>query len=259
MNRTSRLHALCIILFCMYLPLAACNGNGRSSVHSGPAVLPPAAPESSANRPPVLDPIGNKVINKGETLQFTVTGSDPDGDRLTYSASNLPAGASFDCATRRFTWTPDYGQTGNFAGIHFEVSDGEWIISEEILITIHSINPLPPLEVDIDIVPEDVNNKIDLKRMQHIPVAILSAPDFFAPSEVDRTTLTFGATGDEASLKSCQLRVKDVDGDGLNDLECTFNQKATGFQCGDTEGILKGKTVSGRSFEVRQAIITRCN
>jgi hypothetical protein len=130
------------------------------------------------------------------------------------------------------------------------------------LITIILVNPPPPLAVKIDIVPGDGNNEIDLKRMQHIPVAILSATNFYAPAEVDRTTVTFGATGDEASLRSCSPKAKDVNGDGLNDLECTFyykNKTVSGFQCGDGEGILKGKTVSGRSFEVKQAIvITGC-
>ncbi len=40
--------------------------------------------------PPVLDPIGPKTVNEGAWLTFTVSGSDQDGDVLTYSATGLP-------------------------------------------------------------------------------------------------------------------------------------------------------------------------
>lgn len=87
-----------------------------------------------ANRPPVLDPIGNKTAPKNALLQFTVTASDPDGNPLVYSASNLPAGASFNAATRTFSWTP--AAAGTFPGIRFEVSDGSLTDSEDIAITV---------------------------------------------------------------------------------------------------------------------------
>jgi len=67
----------------------------------------------------------DKSVNEGELLQFTISASDPDGDSLIYSASNLPQGASFDPDTQTFSWTPDYGQSGVYPNIRFEVSDGE--------------------------------------------------------------------------------------------------------------------------------------
>ena len=97
------------------------------------------------NRPPVLNPIGNKTVGEGETLQFTVVANDPDGDALTYSASNLPTGATFDPATQTFIWTPGYAEAGNYTGIHFEVSDGLLIDSEDIVVTVNAANPLPDL------------------------------------------------------------------------------------------------------------------
>jgi hypothetical protein len=58
------------------------------------------------NRPPVLDPIGDRVVWDGETLKFTIFATDPDGDSLSYSAGNLPPGAVFDAYTHTFSWTP---------------------------------------------------------------------------------------------------------------------------------------------------------
>ena len=68
----------------------------------------------------MLDPIGSKSVAEGATLTFTVTATDPNGDALTCSASNLPAGASFNPATQTFTWTPAYGQAGNFPNVPVE-------------------------------------------------------------------------------------------------------------------------------------------
>lgn len=70
------------------------------------------------------------------------------------------------------------------------------------------------------------------------------------PTIVDRSSLTFGVTGDEDSLARkgkgvLQCAVEDVNGDGLLDLVCHFNTQETGFQVGDTAGILRGLTVTG--------------
>ncbi len=85
-----------------------------------------------ANRPPVIDPIENKTVNVAETLIFSVSGSDPDGDPLTFAVSPqpLPANASFDPATRVFTFTPNQTQAGSL-GLSFTVTDGRGGIASE--------------------------------------------------------------------------------------------------------------------------------
>jgi hypothetical protein len=76
-----------------------------------------------ANRPPALDPVGNRTVAIGATLTFTLTGSDPDGDPLTFSAGPLPANATFNASTRTFTFAPAPDQVGT-ATATFSVSDG---------------------------------------------------------------------------------------------------------------------------------------
>jgi hypothetical protein len=91
----------------------------------------------------VLDAIGNKAINEAERLAFTVTATDPDGNGLTFSAGDLPPGAVFDLATQIFSWTPDYGQSGNFPNVRFTVTDdGEPPASDSESITI-TVNEAP--------------------------------------------------------------------------------------------------------------------
>ena len=103
--------------------------------------------------------------------------------------------------------------------------------------------------VDIDIKPSSDPNSINTNSNGTIPVAILSTGDFDAPNEVDKTSLTFGRTGDEQSLAKCPKSAEDVNDDGLQDLVCHFKTREAGFQMGDTKGILKGETVDGRTIE----------
>jgi hypothetical protein len=78
-----------------------------------------------------------------------------------------------------------------------------------------------------------------------IDVAILSSASLDAPAQVDTSSLTFGHTGSELSLVSCRSNLLDVNGDGLNDLICSFTVRAGGFTPGDTRAVLHGKTLSG--------------
>ncbi len=97
------------------------------------------------NQPPVLNAIGSKAINESALLAFTVSGSDPDGDVLTYSASNLPDGAGFDPISQTFSWTPTYDQSG-LHSIMFAVSDGSLSASETVAIMVNNVNRAPVLD-----------------------------------------------------------------------------------------------------------------
>ncbi len=100
---------------------------------------------NNTNRPPVLDEIDDQTIDAGQTLTFTVTASDPDGDTLTLTADPLPAGAAF--ANGLFEWTPDYDQAGTYT-VNFTASDGTLEDSQNvsITITVNSINQPPVLD-----------------------------------------------------------------------------------------------------------------
>jgi PKD repeat protein len=113
--------------------------------------------------------------------------------------------------------------------------------------------PSPPETIEIDIMPEDDSNVIEISNKgwlspEVIPVAILSDASFDA-SGLDTDTITFGRTGNEASLVNCDKELRDVNGDGYRDLVCHFEARQTGFRIGDDEGILRGMTTDGRLME----------
>ena len=83
-------------------------------------------------------------------------------------------------------------------------------------------DPIAPVLVSIDIKPGSYPNSINPKSKGKIPVAILSTEGFDAPNQIVPNSLTFGATGDEASLAFCNPKGKDINGDGSEDLVCHF-------------------------------------
>lgn len=103
-----------------------------------------------ANRPPVLAAIGNKTVAEGDTLTFIVNAVDPDeGQVLTFSSGNLPTGASFNAATRTFSWTPTPEQVANYPNVLFKVTDNgvpPASDSETITITVGDVNRPPVLD-----------------------------------------------------------------------------------------------------------------
>jgi len=100
------------------------------------------------NQAPVLTPIGTKSVNEGEELAFTILATDADGDPLTYNASNLPTGATFNPTTRQFVWIPNYSGSSNIRvfSVTFNVSDGVEEDSEQVTINVTPVNRPPVLE-----------------------------------------------------------------------------------------------------------------
>lgn len=116
----------------------------------------------STTTPPFLNPIGNKTVNEGEQLQFTITASDPDNDTLTYSAANLPPGASFNAQTRTFSWTPTFNQEGNYENIEFTVTNNGTPIeldTELITINVGNVNRAPEFDT---VSPKEILENVQL-------------------------------------------------------------------------------------------------
>ncbi len=87
---------------------------------------------TSLNFRPILNGIGSRRVAVGDPVTFTLEAFDRDSDdTLTFSAAGLPSGATFNPATRRFSWTPSTIGTYH---ITFTVSDGDQTDSERVTI-----------------------------------------------------------------------------------------------------------------------------
>jgi len=115
---------------------------------------------------------------------------------------------------------------------------------QEVAQSLYEFAEISPVSIDIQ--PGSSPNIINAKIRGKIPVAILSTAQFDAVAQLNQGSLTFGRMGVEMSLASCNST--DVNGDGLLDLVCHFNTQQSGFQSGDTQGILRGSMIDGTSI-----------
>lgn len=108
----------------------------------------------------------------------------------------------------------------------------------------------PMLHVSIEVKPGSREPApVNPKSKGKVPVALLSQPDF-RPLEVDRASLKYGATGKEATLSHCNKEGRDVNGDGVPDLVCHFENEYANFDDDSTEGVLTGQ-IGGKPLEGR--------
>ncbi|HDR14303.1 MAG TPA: hypothetical protein ENN79_02220, partial [Desulfobacteraceae bacterium] len=96
----------------------------------------------AANSAPMLLPVGAKTVAEGDDLTFTIRGTDPDGDAVSYRAVSLPRGATFDILTGVFFWTPGFTQAGTHK-VRFTATDGMKSSSEDVTITVTNTNRAP--------------------------------------------------------------------------------------------------------------------
>src|SRR5205807_1204351 len=69
---------------------------------------------------------GNQTVIAGTWINFTITAASMNvGDAVSFSATGLPAGASFSPITGVFSWKPDASQIGSYT-IVFAATDSSY-------------------------------------------------------------------------------------------------------------------------------------
>lgn len=116
------------------------------------------------NEIPVFSPIQPKTVEAGTSVTFSVYATDADGDALTYNASVLPEGASFDALTGQFGWTPKV--PGSY-GVTFNVYDARGAAAS-MTVDINVVDTISPL---LDVVLDKTvlwspNQKLDTVTAQ---------------------------------------------------------------------------------------------
>ncbi|PSF27638.1 hypothetical protein C7H19_24930, partial [Aphanothece hegewaldii CCALA 016] len=102
---------------------------------------------NNVNRAPSLT-VSQKIVALGETLNFALLGSDLDGDTLTYSATNLPFGATLNPQTGVINFQPTPGLEGEYL-VSYRVSDGLKTTEKNNLLKVETTPTLPSVIVDL--------------------------------------------------------------------------------------------------------------
>ncbi len=151
------------------------------------------------NHPPLWPPSESYVVGEGERFEFFAQASDPDGDPLIYTASELPDGGHFASALTEegiaawFQWTPRYDQAGDYRILLTATDSKGEHASQTTIIRVQNVNQPP-------VIPQTLS----LKRNDQ-PFTINLGSDGTAIVSLDKgDTLYF------------TLAVSDPDGDPIN-------------------------------------------
>ena len=129
------------------------------------------------NMPPVITPIGNKTINRGDVLKFKVKATDPDNDAIRYYATGMPRGSHLNPKTGKFAWIPTIHQAGVFK-VTFTAIDTKGNRSNPVTMTI-TVPNRPPILSPIG------NKTIKAGQLLHFKI---TAND---PNRIDNPLLRF--------------------------------------------------------------------
>lgn len=98
------------------------------------------------NRPPFIASITAQQVDEVKVLSFKLNAADADVEddgKVTIKATNIPEGAAFQEATKTFTWTPTYEQSGDFTAV-FTATDGAGATDElSVPVKVMNINRPP--------------------------------------------------------------------------------------------------------------------
>jgi len=104
-----------VLLAMSMLALTACGSGGEDSADA----------VTGGNLPPIIAGTPVTTLAAGSFYSFTPTAGDPDGDALSFNASNVPAWASFNKSTGALTGTPSEANVGMTGMITIEVTDSK--------------------------------------------------------------------------------------------------------------------------------------
>ena len=98
----------------------------------------------NTNRPPVVNPVANQSSAEGASVSLQMSGSDPDGQALSWSANNLPANLQIHPQTGLISGTLTFTSSGNYVVTVF-ASDGAQSGSESFNFQVTEGNRAPEL------------------------------------------------------------------------------------------------------------------
>lgn len=119
-------HALRVFraaLLAAAIVLTGCGGGGDGG-NTGTSSTPQTSPPPASNSAPTIGGKPGTSVQVGQRYSFQPTASDPNGDELHFSASNLPSWATLDADSGRLTGQPSDGDVGTYSNIVITVSDG---------------------------------------------------------------------------------------------------------------------------------------
>ena len=166
----------------------------------------------SANNPPVVSsPLGEVTTDEGVALNLDANNvfTDPDGDTLVLSATDLPGWASFDPSTGVFSGTPDNGDVGSTV-VTLTADDQNGATTDHMFtITVNDVNTFAVNLTDqvFRISPTAANGSV-------VGTLVATDPD---PSDTISYSITGGDDAGLFDINSATGEITVADSTGLTD------------------------------------------
>lgn len=169
----------------------------------------------------------------GDYLNVLLVAPQNDGSLAGYTGGALCNG-SYPSWCLLDSSHPEYGGIGS----NFNVLYGGYSTNDDLYsgsVTKSGLVPTVKL-----VLKSHGNGPTHIDPRSHLlgMIAILSERQFDAITDVDTKSLTFGPTGTEQSIVTCDNDGRDVNNDGVPDLICHFNPRLTQFLPSESLGVL---------------------
>lgn len=169
---------------------------------------------NEVNQNPVLAYIGPKSVNELVLLTFTISATDADlpAQLLTYSATNLPSGATFNAGTRTFSWTPSGTQGGTSYDVTFTVSDGNGgSASEVVTITVPDTYTPPTVSIAPTSWTMNVGQSHDFTATASLGSGVYNSYQWYIDTvaQIGQTAQTFSYSPSSAGTVQITVTVTD--------------------------------------------------
>ena len=115
-----------------------------SDANSGPAGYTVSNATVLIDTAPQFVSVSSQTVEEQQILSFTVSATDADGDELTYTATSIPSGATFNGGS--LSWTPSEGDAGSYVA-SFKVTDGYLTDNVSVSITVTPMNHIPEISL----------------------------------------------------------------------------------------------------------------
>ena len=184
----------------------------------------------NTNRPPSLNPISDQSVMAGDNLVVSISSSDPDGDSLSITSTNLPGSASLvdnGDGTATINWQTLNSDVGVY-NVVVDVSDGQIVTNEDFTIQVlsNSAPVIDPISDQVVVEGETLSvtfsvsdaegHNFDVDYSSDLPVSQTELLDNF---DGTYTFIFTSFDGDAALIASEVVRI-----DAQDDLGATSSQ-----------------------------------
>ncbi|HET9950766.1 MAG TPA: FG-GAP-like repeat-containing protein [Candidatus Eisenbacteria bacterium] len=201
------------------------------------------------NRPPTLTAPDTLSVAEGEAVAFTASATDPDGQRVDLTATDLPDGATFvDGMNNRadFRWVPRYDQAGDYSvTLHADDLQGDDPVTRHLGIHVADVTAAVALAQPWDMrVLEGETAEATLLAFDAdgsaVTFSLVTGPSFVTVGTTDAGAGTGYATGFVRATPSFgdsgHVGVTVAAGDGVAGAERTFQLEIVDVTPGVTPG-----------------------